>query len=106
MTLIACPAESCRSRAMRMRSSAAARRRSRSASRSAFRARSSSSAIRSRRSRVRSPANQAAAHAGAEEDLGREALPHEVGHQEDDCAHGEKSPPRAYWPSSRSSATV
>ena len=35
ITLIACPAESCRSRAMRVRSSAAARRRSRSASLSA-----------------------------------------------------------------------
>ena len=34
-------------------------------------------------------------HAGAEEDLGREALPHEVGHQEDDCAHDEKGPPQA-----------
>ena len=59
ITLIACPAESCRSRAMRPRSSAAARRRSRSASRSARSARSSSSAMRSRRSRVRSPASHA-----------------------------------------------
>src|ERR671914_513023 len=59
ITLIACPAESCRSRAIRPRSSAAARRRSRSASRSARSARSSSSAIRSRRSLVRSPASHA-----------------------------------------------
>ena len=49
MTLIAWPAESWRSRAIRVRSSAAASRRSRSASRSARSARSSSSAIRSRR---------------------------------------------------------
>ena len=52
ITLIAWPAESCRSRAIRVRSSAAARRRSRSASRSARRARSSSSAMRSRRWRA------------------------------------------------------
>ena len=59
ITLIAWPAESCRSRAIRVRSSAAARRRSRSASRSARSARSSSSSMRSRRSRARSPASQA-----------------------------------------------
>ena len=59
ITLIACPAESWRSRPMRVRSSAAARRRSRSASRSARSARCSSSAIRSRRSRARSPASHA-----------------------------------------------
>ena len=62
ITLIAWPAESCRSRAMRVRSSAAARRRSRSDSRSARSARCSSSAIRSRRSRARSPASHAPPH--------------------------------------------
>jgi hypothetical protein len=60
MTLIAWPAASWRSRAIRARSSAA-RRRSRSASSSPRRARSSSWAICSRLSRVRSPANHAAA---------------------------------------------
>ena len=49
ITLIAWPAESWRSRAMRVRSSAAARRRSRSVSRSARSARSSSSVRRARR---------------------------------------------------------
>lgn len=47
---------------MRARSSAAASKRSRSTSRSARRARSVSAPICSRRSRVRSPANQATAH--------------------------------------------
>ncbi len=61
ITLIAWPAESWRSRAIRARSSAIARRRSRSASRWACVARSLSSAICSRRRRVRSPANQATA---------------------------------------------
>ena len=62
--MIACPAESCRSRAMRMRSSAAA-----SGARARPRARRSGRAPRARRSARaaarRSPANQAAAHTPA-----------------------------------------
>ena len=59
MTLIAWPAESCRSRAIRERSSATASRRSCSARQ----ARVSSCSMRVRRSRVRSPANQPVASA-------------------------------------------